>query len=62
MLLANVMVTNEATGHLRDSAVINYLFKSVFELVDVSEDSTNLFGFEDIAILADASYKSQMDL
>ena len=38
MLLANVMISNETTGHLRDSAVINFLFKSVYELVDHNEE------------------------
>ena len=34
MLLASVLIASETTGHLRDPAVINYLFKSVFELSD----------------------------
>lgn len=39
MILASVMVSNETTGHLRDNAVINYLFKSVYELTDHDENS-----------------------
>ena len=31
MLLAQVLVSSETTGHLRDPAVINYLFKGVQE-------------------------------
>lgn len=34
MLLASVLISSETSGHLRDPAVINYLFKSVYELVD----------------------------
>jgi hypothetical protein len=62
MLLASVMIANETTGHLRDSAVINFLFKSVYELVDVDNESYQLFSMSDISILVDAYYKSQMPL
>ena len=39
MVLANVMVANETSGHLRDPELINYLFKSVFEIVDFQENN-----------------------
>ena len=42
--------------------MINYLCKSVFELVDAEEDNYTLFGLDDIAELADAYYKGQMAL
>jgi len=58
MLLASVMISNETTGHLRDSQIINYLFKSVFELVDFDEDYYKYFTMADIATLVDAFYKS----
>lgn len=48
------MVSNETTGHLRDNHVINYLFKSVYELTDQDEDSYRQFGLQDVAILVDA--------
>ena len=56
------MIANETTGHLRDPAIINYLFKSVYELTDFDEESYNLFSLDDIATLVDASFKSQMEL
>ena len=62
LILANVMIANETTGHLRDPAIINYLFKSVYELTDFDEESYNLFSLDDIATLVDASFKSQMEL
>jgi len=62
MLLASILIASETTGHLRDPAVINYLFKSVFELTDYDENSYQMFGMEEIAILVDAYYKSQMVL
>ena len=34
MILAHILVASETTGHLRDGRIINYLFKSVFELVE----------------------------
>lgn len=49
MLLASVMISNESSGHLRDPEVINYLFKSVYELVEVDPENVRLFGIEDIA-------------
>ena len=58
MMLASVMIANETTGHLRDPNVINYLFKSVFELVDSEEDAYTMFSMGDISILVDAFYKS----
>ena len=60
MLLASILISNETTGHLRDPMVINYLFKSVYELVDFDEDSYQLFSMGDIIMLVDAYYKSQM--
>ncbi len=62
MLLASVMIANETTGHLRDAEVINFLFKSVFEIVDSDEDAYQQFSMADISILVDAYYKSQMPL
>lgn len=38
MLLASILIASETTGHLRDPAIINYLFKSVYELTDIEED------------------------
>ena len=38
LLLASVLIASETTGHLRDPAIINYLFKSVYELTDIHED------------------------
>lgn len=58
MLLASVMISSETTGHLRDPQIINYLFKSVFELVDFDEDYYKYFTMADIATLVDAFYKS----
>lgn len=57
-----MLVSSESTGHLRDPQIINYLFKSVYELTDADENSHMLFSFSDISILVDAFYKSQMDL
>ena len=62
MVLASVLIASESTGHLRDPAVINYLFKSVYELTDFGEDGHLNWGLQDVAILLDASYKSQMML
>ena len=62
MLLASVLIASETTGHLRDPLVINYLFKSVFELVDFDSQSYQKFSLQDISILIDAYYKSQMPL
>lgn len=62
MLLAQVLITSETTGHLRDPQIINYLFKSVFELVDSRDDGHHLFSLADIALLVDAFFKSQMQL
>ena len=62
MLLASILISNETTGHLRDPLVINYLYKSVYELVDFNETSYQLFSMEDITTLLDAYYKSQMEL
>ena len=62
MLLASVMIASQSSGHLRDPAVINYLFKSVFELVDYDEENYNQFGVDEISELLDAFYKSQMVL
>ena len=58
LILANIMIANETTGHLRDPAIINYLFKSVYELTDFDKESYNLFSLDDIATLVDASFKS----
>ena len=58
--MASVLVSNNSSARLRDPLVINYLFKSVFELVD--HESSELFGMDDIALLVDAQYKSQMPL
>ena len=38
LLLASVLIASETTGHLRDPAIINYLFKSVYDLTDIHED------------------------
>jgi hypothetical protein len=62
MLLASVLISSETTGHLRDAMVINYLFKSVFELTDSDTNSYMLFSMGDITTLIDAYYKSQMNL
>ena len=58
MVLAHIMVASETTGHLRDGRIINYLFKSVFELVEQNQDTSAKFSFEDISILVDAYYKT----
>ena len=58
MILANVMIANETSGHLRDHLVINYLFKSVFEIIDFEPDFYTHFTMQDIATLLDAFYKS----
>ena len=58
MVLANVLVASETSGHLRDPEVINYLFKSVFELVDFEENGMQQFSYEDVSTLVDAFYKS----
>ena len=58
MVLAHIMVASETTGHLRDGRIINYLFKSVFELVEQNQDTSVKFSFEDISILVDAYYKT----
>lgn len=62
MIMASILIASETSGHLRDPAVINYLFKSVFELTDFDEDGYQQFSMQDIATLVDASYKSQMML
>lgn len=62
MLLAGVLNASETTGHLRDPEVINYLFKSVYELVDADELAYKRFDMADVSILVDAFYKSQMPL
>ena len=56
------MTASESLRYLRDPAVINYLFKSVYELVDHDDDNYNQFGLDEIAKLVDTFYKSQMVL
>jgi hypothetical protein len=58
MILANILISNETSGHLRNPDIINYLFKSVFELVEFTPDSFKLFDMADIATLIDSYYKS----
>ena len=52
------MISNETSGHLRNPLIINYLFKSVFEMSEYSENGHKNFDFADIATLVDAFYKS----
>ena len=54
MVLANVLIMSETTGHLRNPLIINYMFKSVFELSEFSEESYKSFNMADIATLVDA--------
>ena len=58
LILANIMISNETSGHLRNPLILNYLFKSVFEMSEYSDDGYKNFNFEDIATLVDAFYKS----
>ena len=58
MVLANIIISNETSGHLRNPLIINYLFKSVFELKEYTEEGYKQFDLGDIATLVDAFYKS----
>ena len=62
MVLANIIISNETSGNLRNPLIINYLYKSVFELSEYSDEGYLNFNLEDIATLVDAYYKSQMKL
>ena len=58
LILANIMISNETSGHLRNPTIINYLFKSVFEMSEYAADGHKNFDFSDIVTLVDAFYKS----
>ena len=58
MVLTHVMIASETRSHLSNPKVINYLLKSVFELVEQGEDNYKMFTLEDVAALVDAFYKS----
>lgn len=62
LILANILIENGTSGQLRDPDIINYLFKSVFELVEFTPDSYKIFDMADITTLIDAFYQSQMPL
>ena len=62
MMTAGLMLQPESAAHLRDPKLINFLFKSVYELQGDSTRYTEPFNVQEISILLDSYYKSQMTL